>query len=136
MIRPSLWYQLSAHVNFGVAAYIPVHLADTQKLYRSGVVRCDVAMVSVSTPGMGGHVSLGGSVDCSVAALEVAKIKIAVINRFVPHTYGDALVPVETFDFFLEDNRPQPEHLSMIPSEIEKKIGKNCSELIDDGSCL
>ena len=124
------------NVNLGIADYIPVHLADTQKLYRTGAVRCDVAMVSVSTPGMGGYVSLGGSVDCSVAALEVAKIKIAVVNRFVPHTYGDALVPVDTFDYFVEDNRPLPEHLSMIPSEIEEKIGKNCSELIDDGSCL
>ena len=124
------------NVNLGIADYIPVHLCDTQKLYRSGAVRCDVAMVSVSTPGMGGYVSLGGSVDCSVAALEVAKTKIAVVNRNVPHTYGDALVPIDTFDYFVEDNRPLPEHLSMIPSEIEKKIGKNISELIDDGSCL
>lgn len=123
-------------VNLGIADYIPVHLADTQKLYRSGAVKCDVAMVSVSTPGMGGYVSLGGSVDCSVAALEVAKIKIAVVNRFVPHTYGDALIPVDTFDYFVEDNRPLPDHLSMIPSEVEERIGKNCSELIEDGSCL
>lgn len=127
-VRPS--------VNLGVADYIPVHLSETQKLYRSGAVRCDVAMVSVSTPGMGGYVSLGGSVDCSVAALEVAKTKIAVVNRNVPHTYGDALVPIDTFDYFVEDDRPLPEHLSMIPSDVEKKIGKNISELIDDGSCL
>ncbi len=123
-------------VNSGIADYIPVHLADTQRLYRTGSVRCDVAMVSVSTPGMGGYVSLGGAVDCSVAALEVARIKIAVVNKYVPHTYGDALVPVDTFDYFVEDNRPLPEHLSMIPSEVEAKIGKNCSELIEDGSCL
>lgn len=127
-VRPS--------VNLGIADYIPVHLADTQKLYRTGAVRCDVAMVSVSTPGMGGYVSLGGSVDCSIAALEVAKVKIAVINKYVPHTYGDALIPVDTFDYFVEDNRPLPDHLSMIPSEVEEKIGKNCSELIEDGSCL
>ena len=124
------------NVNLGVADYIPVHLSETQNLYRIGAVRCDVAMVSVSTPGMGGYVSLGGSVDCSVAALEVAKVKIAVVNRYVPHTYGDALVPVDTFDFFVEDNRPLPEHFSMIPSEIEERIGRNCSELIEDGSCL
>ena len=124
------------NVNLGIADYIPVHLSETQKLYRSRIVPCDVAMVSVSTPGMGGYVSLGGSVDCSVAALEVAKIKIAVVNKYVPHTYGDALIPIDTFDYFIEDNRPLPEHISMIPSEIEKKIGKNISELIDDGSCL
>ena len=120
----------------GVADYIPVHLSETQRLYRSRVVQCDVAMVSVSTPGMGGYVSLGGSVDCSIAALEVAKTKIAVVNRFVPHTYGDALVPIDTFDCFVEDHRPLPEHLSMIPSEVEARIGKYCSDLIEDGSCL
>lgn len=127
-VRPS--------VNEGMADYIPVHLVETQRLYRSGAVRCDIAMVSVSTPGMGGYVSLGGSVDCSVAALKVAKTKIAVVNRYVPHTYGDALIPVDTFDYFVEDNRPLPEHLSMIPSEIDAQIGRNCSELIEDGSCL
>lgn len=124
------------NVNRGNADYIPVHLSSTQRLYRSGTVPCDVAMVSVSTPGMGGYVSLGGSVDCSVAALEVAKIKIAVVNRYVPHTYGDALIPIETFDYFVEDHRPLPEHFSMIPSETEERIGKNCSELIEDGSCM
>lgn len=116
--------------------YIPVHLSETQRLYRLGVVRCDVAMVTVSTPGMGGYVSLGGSVDCSIAALEVARIKIAVVNRYVPHTYGDALIPIDSFDFFVEDHRPLPEHLSMIPTDIEERIGRNCSELIEDGSCL
>ena len=124
------------NVNLGIADYIPVHLSETQMLYRLGVVQCDVAMVSVSTPGMGGYVSLGGAVDCSAAALEVAKIKIAVVNRFVPHTYGDALIPIDVFDFFVRDDRPLPEHISMIPSEVEKQIGKNISELIDDGSCL
>ena len=124
------------NVNLGIADYIPVHLSETQMLYRLGVVQCDVAMVSVSTPGMGGYVSLGGAVDCSAAALEVAKIKIAVVNRFVPHTYGDALIPIDVCDFFVRDDRPLPEHISMIPSEVEKQIGKNISELIDDGSCL
>lgn len=71
-----------------------------------------------------------------MAALEVAKIKIAVVNRYVLQTYSDALVLINTFDYFVEDNRPLPEHLSMIPSEIEKQIGKNISKLIDDGSCL
>ena len=60
------------NVNLGIADYIPVHLSETQKLYRTGAVRCDVAMVSVSTPGMGGYVLLGGAVDCSLRALEVA----------------------------------------------------------------
>ena len=34
----------------GYADYIPVFLSETQKLYRSGTVPCDVAMIQVSTP--------------------------------------------------------------------------------------
>lgn len=120
----------------GIADYIPVHLVDTQKLYRSGAVPCDVAMVSVSTPGLGGYVSLGGAVDCSVAAIEKAKFVIGVVNRYIPHTYGDALIPVEKFDFFVEDNRPLIEHKSIIPTDVEATIGQRCADLIEDGSCL
>lgn len=120
----------------GVADYLPVHLVDTQKLYRSGALPCDVAMVSVSTPGLGGYVSLGGAVDCSVAAIEKANYVLGVVNRNIPHTYGDALIPVEKFDFFVEDHRPLIEHKSMIPSEVEATIGQRCAELIEDGACL
>lgn len=120
----------------GVADYLPVHLVDTQKLYRSGAVPCDVAMVSVSTPGLGGFVSLGGAVDCSVAAIEKAKYVLGVVNRNIPHTYGDALIPVERFNFFVEDNRPLIEHKSMIPTDVEAIIGQRCADLIEDGSCL
>ena len=32
----------------GYADYIPVFLSETQKLYRSGTLPCDVAMIQVS----------------------------------------------------------------------------------------
>ena len=57
-----------ANVNAGYADYLPVHLGESQKLYRSGALRCDVAMVQVSLPDENGYVSLGTSVDCSLAA--------------------------------------------------------------------
>lgn len=34
----------------GYADYIPVFLSETQKLYRSGVLPCNVAMIQVSPP--------------------------------------------------------------------------------------
>lgn len=122
--------------DLGVSDYIPVHLGETSRLYRKGALPCDVAMVSVSTPGMGGYVSLGGAVDCSFAAMEVAKLRIGVVNRYIPHTYGDALIPVEAFDFLVRDDRPLFEHKSQIPSEIEVSIGKYCADLVEDGSCI
>ena len=43
--------------------YIPVFLSETQKLYRSGVLPCNVAMIQVSPPDAHGYVSLGTSVE-------------------------------------------------------------------------
>lgn len=127
---------LRSKVARGIADYIPVHLSETQRLYRIGALPCNVAMLSVSTPSKGGYVSLSGAVDCSLAALEVADTVIAVVNPNLPHTYGDALVKLDRIDYFVYDDRPLVEHVSMIPSEIEEKIALNCSELIEDGACL
>ena len=37
-------------VQAGYSDYIPIFLSETQKLYRSGTLPCDVAMIQVSTP--------------------------------------------------------------------------------------
>lgn len=63
-----------ANVNAGYADYLPAHLYESQAMYRSGALPCDVAMVQVSLPNEEGIVSLGTSVDCSIAAIEVAKL--------------------------------------------------------------
>ena len=86
-------------VQEGYADYIPTHLFESQAMYRSGALPCDVAMVQVSEP-VDGIVSLGTSVDCSVAALEVARLKIAVVNPNVPFSYGEP-IPVDRFDAFV-----------------------------------
>ena len=43
----------------GVSDYLPVGLSDTQALYRSGVFKCDVALIKVTKPDQHGYVSLG-----------------------------------------------------------------------------
>ena len=120
----------------GRADYIPAHLADTQRLYREKIVRCDVAFVVVSTPNEYGYVSLGGDVVCSLAAIDVAKTVIAVVNNYVPYTFGDALVSIDRFTYFVEDNRPLEYSPLSVPTEIEQKMGKLCADLIPDGACL
>ena len=124
-----------ANVNAGYADYLPVHLGESQKLYRSGALPCDVAMVQVSLPDENGMVSLGTSVDCSVAAIEVAGTAIAVVNRHVPFAYGD-LVPVDRFDYLVEDDTPLVTKDFAEPTPTEMLIGKNCAELVPDGACI
>lgn len=123
-------------VNMGVADYVPIHLSQTQQVYRDGTLPCDVAMVLVSEPDANGYVSLGGDVVCSVGAIEVAKTVIGVVNKNVPFTYGDAVIPSSRFSCFVRDDRALIEMDSFEPSQTEVLIGKHCAELIDDGSCL
>lgn len=123
-------------VQAGYADYIPIFLSETQKLYREGYLPCDVAMVQVCPPDAHGYVSLGTSVDATLAAVEVAKTVIAVVNPNVPRSFGDAMIPMSMIDIFVEDKTPlMPAHFSQ-PNEQEVAIGKYCAELIEDGACL
>ena len=122
------------NVGKGLADYLPVNLYETQAMYRTGALRCDVALVQVSEP-VDGMVSLGTSVDCSVAALEVARERIAVVNPNVPFAYGD-LVPIERFTVLVKDDAPLITKEYSQPSETDRAIGRHCAELVPDGACL
>jgi acyl-CoA hydrolase len=123
-------------VQAGYADYIPVFLSETQRLYRDGYLKCNVAMIQVCPPDAHGYVSLGTSVDATLAAVETADHVIAVINKNVPRAFGQAMIPMSLIDIFVEDNTPlEPAHFSE-PSDIEKAIGLHCAELIEDGACL
>ena len=123
-------------VQSGYSDYIPVLLSETQKLYRCGALPCDVAMIQVCPPDKHGFVSLGTSVDATLAAIECAKTVIAVVNPHVPRAWGQAMIPMEMIDIFVEDDIPlMPAHFSE-PDEVETAIGRHCASLIEDGACL
>lgn len=124
-----------ANVNAGWADYLPVHLFDTQRFYRSGAIRLGAALVQVSLPDENGMVSLGTSVDCSPAAIETARVKIGVVNPNVPFSYGD-LIPIDAFDYLVSDDSPLFTKEYTEPTETDNLIGKNCAELVQDGACL
>lgn len=123
-------------VQAGYSDYIPVLLSETQKLYRSRTLPINVAMIQVSSPDKHGFVSLGTSVDATLAAIECADHVIAVVNSNVPRAWGDAMIPVSMIDFFVEDNTPLEEAHFTTPDAIESAIGKHCAALIEDGACL
>lgn len=123
------------NVNAGYADYLPAHLSETPRMYRSGAIRLDAALVEISKPDANGMVSLGTSVDCSFQAVKSAKLAIGVVNENVPFSYGD-LLSVDEFDYFVEDNTPLVTANFVEPTDIEKIIGKNCAALVDDGDCL
>ena len=120
----------------GYADYIPIFLSETQRLYRCGAVPCNVAMIQVSTPDKHGFVSLGTSVDATLAAVETAEHVIAVVNKYVPRAFGQAMIHSSKIDIFVQDDKPLIEAHFTQPNATEEAIGKHCAALIEDGATL
>ncbi|MDR1273706.1 MAG: 4-hydroxybutyrate CoA-transferase [Odoribacteraceae bacterium] len=120
----------------GYADYVPVHLGETQKLIRSGVHPIAVAMIQVCPPDKHGYVSMGTSVDATLAAVQNARTVIGVINPHVPRAWGDAMIRLADIDILCEDDTPLIEAHTAALGEEDILIGKHCAALIEDGATL
>ncbi len=120
----------------GRADYIPVFLSEAPNMIRKKIVPIDVVLISVSPPDKHGYVSLGSSVDITLAAVQSARLVIAQVNKYVPRTFGDAAIHVRNIDFLVEHDRPLHEVISEPTGPCEKIIGKYISELVPDGATL
>lgn len=123
-------------VQTGSGSYIPIFLSEVPALFRKGIIPIDVALITVSPPDKHGYCSLGTSVDISLAATQCAKIVIAQINDQMPRTHGDGLIHISEINIQVEDSKPLPEVTYADLSDEHMAIGRNISELIEDGSTL
>ena len=123
-------------INKGDASYVPVFLSETPQLFRRKILPLDVALIQTSMPDLHGFCSLGVSVDCSRAAVQMAKRVIAQVNPKMPRTHGDSMIHVNEIDDFIEVDDPLPEIPRPVLGETEYAIGRFCAELIEDGATL
>ena len=123
-------------INSQYGAYIPIFLSEIHLLFRKNILPLDVAFIQVSPPDKHGFCSLGVSVDITLPAIQTAKKVIAQINPQVPRTHGDGIIHVSRITAAVETNNPLHSHEPSQASEIEKQIGKNVAELIEDGATL
>jgi 4-hydroxybutyrate CoA-transferase len=118
------------------ADYIPVFLNEIPSLFYKNIIPLDVVYVMVSPPNEEGFVSLGVECAASIAAIETGKVVIAQVNKSVPFTYGETLVPVTKLHYIVEHTETLCELARPEASSIEKKIADYISPLIEDGSTL
>jgi 4-hydroxybutyrate CoA-transferase len=123
-------------VNEGRGDYIPIFLSETPILFRKGILPLDVALITVSPPDKHGFCTLGTSVDVSRAAVQTAKIVIAMINPHMPRTHGDGLVHTNSIHYAVHGSVPLLEYSPGIPTELEMTIGRHAASLIEDGATL
>jgi len=120
----------------GFGDYTPVLLSDIPRLFQSGRVPIDVALVQVTPPDTRGRVSLGISVDIVKSAAENASLVIALVNEQMPYTHGDSLLDIYDIDFLIPTNIPILERASKAPHPSTEKIAEHIAALIEDGDTI
>lgn len=120
----------------GNGSYTPVFLSELPNLFKQNIVPIDVALIQVSPPDKHGYCSLGVSVEATLAAIDSAKYVIAQVNPKMPRIHGDGIIHISELDAAVEHEEEIPELILSTPNDIENKIAKHISGIIDDGSTL
>lgn len=124
-------------VNEGRADFVPVHLSEIPRLIATGTLPVDVALIHISPPDEHGFCSYGVGVECTKAAAERARTVIALVNRQMPRSLGDAFIHVSRLGSVVEVDRPVVE---LPPPKavggVARAIGGHVAELIENGATL
>ena len=120
----------------GRADYTPINLADIPRLFHSGAMPIDVALIQVTPPDDHGFCSFGISVDIAKAAAGTARYVIAQVNPRMPRTLGDSYIHVSHIDAFVEHEEPLLEVKLPVLNQIAVDIGRHVAGLVEDGSTI
>lgn len=115
----------------------PMNMSDVPSLFTTRKLPLNVALIQVSPADDFGWMSLGISVDVTMAAARSADFVIAQVNPKMPRVMGQSFIHVNDVDLLVE----YEEELLAIPpaevsSEAAQQIGNHIAKLIEDGSTL
>ncbi len=115
----------------------PMNMSDVPSLFTTRKMPLNVALIQVSPPDDFGWMSLGISVDVTMAAARSADMVIAQVNPKMPRVMGQSFIHVNYVDYMVEH---EEDLLSVPPSrevsEAANAIGSHIAHLIEDGSTL
>jgi acyl-CoA hydrolase/GNAT superfamily N-acetyltransferase len=114
----------------------PVNLSAVPRLLRSRLIPIDWALVQVSEPDDFGWMSLGVSVDITLAACEAADKVIAQINPRMPRVLGRSFIHLNDADLLVEAEEDITTVVEPPTPETAMKMASHVSCLIEDGSTL
>lgn len=120
----------------GRADYTPIFLSEIEALFSNGSMPIDVVLMQVSPPDAHGYVSLGTTVDSTLAAARLGPVVIAEVNRQMPRTHGDTFLHVSRLSAVVETSRPLLELCVEHSTELHMRVARNVASLIPDGATL
>lgn len=120
----------------GFTGYIPCRYSRIPELFTDGHIHLDAVLISVSPPNPKGNCSFGVSADFTQAMAKSARTVIAEVNRRMPYVYGDNFINIKEIHYMVETDRQLPQVPSGNLGEVDVKIAKAVSDLIEDGATI
>ena len=120
----------------GLGDYTPINLSDIPRLFSSGQLPLDVALIHVSPPDEDGKCSFGVSVDIVKSAAANANLVIAQVNPNMPRTLGDSFINVYDLDVLVPVESPLYEYVELPADETRTKIAEYAAGLVEDGATV
>jgi acyl-CoA hydrolase/GNAT superfamily N-acetyltransferase len=114
----------------------PMNMSEVPDLFLSKKLPIHAALVQVSPPDDFGWMSLGVSVDVTLAAARSADLVIAQANPRMPRVLGQSFIHVNDVDIVVEHDEALLAVQSRPSSETATRIGQMIARLIEDGSTL
>ena len=114
----------------------PMNLSAIPRLFRSRRLPVHVALIQVTPPDDFGWMSLGISVDITLAASLSADLVIAQVNSSMPRILGQSFIHVNDVDIFVEHDEQLLTIGEAPESEPANKIGSLIARLVEDGSTI
>jgi acyl-CoA hydrolase/GNAT superfamily N-acetyltransferase len=114
----------------------PVNLSAVPRLFNSRRLPIHVALIQATPPDDFGWMSLGVSVDITLAAATSAELVIVQVNPEMPRVLGNSFIHVNDVHLIVEKEEPILTPPAVPDSEAADTIARLISRLIEDGSTL
>jgi acyl-CoA hydrolase/GNAT superfamily N-acetyltransferase len=114
----------------------PLNLSAVPRLFKTRRLPIHVALIQVSPPDDFGWLSLGVSVDITLAAAQSADLVVAQVNANMPRSLGRSFIHVDDVDVIVEYDEALITISAPAESESANLIARHVTRLIDDGSTL
>jgi len=114
----------------------PLNLSEVPDLFLSRKLPIDVALIQTSPPDDFGWMSLGVSVDVTLAAANSADIVIAQVNPRMPRVLGQSFIHMNDVDIIVEHEEDVITVPPQTQSDVTSRIGEHIARLIEDGATL
>ena len=114
----------------------PMNLCAVPDLFKKRLFPLHCALIQVSPPDAHGWMSLGISVDVTLAAAQSADMVIAQVNPQMPRVPGHGFIHLNDVDVIVEHEEELLSAYDLPEYESAAEIGSITANLVDDGSTI